>query len=549
MADRTGQDHVAHISGNIVDLFRSEIYPGTIVVQNNRITDIRRDQRRYDTYIVPGLVDAHVHIESSMLVPSEFARLAVVHGTVATVSDPHEIANVLGVDGVVYMIENGSAVPFKFYFGAPSCVPATTFETAGAALTAKEIESLFRDRGVRYMSEMMNYPGVLHGDPLVTEKMRIAVAAGKPIDGHAPGLTGEALREYVAAGISTDHETFAYDEGKEKLSLGMKLIIREGSAAKNFDALSPLIADHPAQCMFCSDDKHPDDLASGHINELIRKGLRAGIDVMTLLRCASVNPVTHYGLDVGLLRIGDYADFIEVDSLMKFNVMRTFVNGQVVAEEGLSLLPCVPSRRINRFCDRRLIPSSFALESRGKTVNVIEAIDNQVITGRMRANATTLGGYAISDPDMDILKLAVVNRYEDVPPSVAFVKNFGLKRGALASSVAHDSHNIIAVGVKDEDICKAVNLIMESRGGLSVAHDNVHDLLPLPVAGLMTDEDGYTVAKQYNRLDHLAKQLGSFLVSPFMSLSFMALLVIPRLKLSDKGLFDGEKFEFIDIFE
>jgi adenine deaminase len=544
----TGKHNGMRISGNIVDLLKSEIYPGTIDVKDGRIAGIERDGKRYGTFIIPGFIDSHVHIESSMLTPSEFARLAVIHGTVATVSDPHEIANVLGMEGVKYMIENGKTVPFKFHFGAPPCVPATVFETSGAVLGPSDIESLFSDHGISYLSEVMNYPGVLNGDRDVMEKIGIARRLGKPIDGHAPGLSGEALKKYVAAGISTDHETFRYEEGKEKLEAGMKLIIREGSAATNFDALSGLIPEYPLQCMFGSDDKHPDDLAGGHINEFVKRGLRMGIDLMTLLRCASLNPVNHYGLDVGLLQVGDRADFLEVDGLDRMDILKTYIDGRLVAENGRSLMGHTSSPRPNSFGTGEKVSSDFALAKRGELVNVIEAIDHQVITGRMASIVGTNGDFAVSDPKKDILKLVVVNRYGNVPPAIGFVKNFGLKKGAMASSVAHDSHNVVAVGATDEDICEAVNLVIGARGGLSIAYDQIRELLPLPIAGLMTDEDGAKVARHYTRLDHHAKQLGSFLNAPFMTLSFMALLVIPQLKLSDKGLFDGEKFEFVDLF-
>ena len=536
------------ISGNIVDVLNSEIYPGTIEIAGGRIAGIRRDGNDHHTFIIPGFVDSHVHIESSMLVPSEFARLAVIHGTVAAVSDPHEIANVLGMEGVEFMLRSAASVPFKFHFGAPSCVPATCFETSGASLGPSDIESLFVKYGIGYLSEVMNYPGVLNEDPYMMEKIKTALEHGKRVDGHAPGLAGEALKRYVAAGISTDHETVQYEEGREKLALGMELIIREGSAAKNFDALCALIPDYPGQCMFGTDDKHPHDLVDGHINEFVKKGLTRGIDLMTLLRCASVNPVKHYGLDVGLLRVGDPADFLEVDRLDRLTVLRTFIGGKVVAEKGRSLIDRGSLPAINSFTAERKAPSDFMLTRRGTTARVVVAVDNQVVTGSMESDVRADGNFVISDPEKDILKLVVVNRYRDVPPAVGLVKNFGLKKGAIATSVAHDSHNILAVGVRDEDICEAVNLVIEAKGGLSVAYDHVRELLPLPVAGLMTDHDGFGVAQQYTRLDHLAKQLGSRLSAPFMTLSFMALLVIPKLKLSDKGLFDGERFEFTDLF-
>jgi adenine deaminase len=537
------------VSGNIVDVLNSTIFSGIIEIENDRITSITRDDKHYNTFIIPGFVDSHVHIESSMLVPSEFARLAVIYGTVATVSDPHEIANVLGIEGVRYMVENGKTVSFKFYFGAPSCVPATSFETAGASLSFAEVDNLLSHNEIKYLSEMMNFPGVLNDDQNVIKKIKVAKKYDKNIDGHAPGLRGKALEKYISAGITTDHETFQFDEGEEKLSLGMNLLIREGSAAKNFDTLSPLILKSPGQCMFCSDDKHPDDLVKENINELVKRALRMDIDIMTALRCACVNPVIHYGLDVGLLRIGDYADFIEVDNFNRLNVLRTYINGKIVAENGKTLLPHLLSvPHLNKFKAEEKEVADFAVKATGSGMNVIEAIDGQVVTGRIQVTPRFSGDNLVSDVERDILKLTVVNRYEDIKPAIGFVRNFGLKKGAIASSVAHDSHNIVAVGVTDNDICNAVNLIIKHRGGLAVVYDGFKEVLPLPIAGLMTDEDGFSVADQYSKLDKLAKYLGSHLRAPFMTLSFMALLVIPKLKLSDRGLFDGEQFKFTDLF-
>lgn len=535
------------LSANIVDVVNGTVFPGTIEIKDGIITDIAKDGGRYDTYIMPGFVDAHVHVEASMLVPAGFARLAVRHGTVATVSDPHEIANVLGAEGVSYMIENGRSVPFKFFFGAPPCVPATQFETAGAAIDPDGVETLLQKSEIRYLSEMMNFPGVINGDPDVMAKITLAKQYKKPIDGHAPGLRGKDLEKYINAGISTDHESFTYDEGKEKLSLGMKILIREGSAAKDFNVLSPLIPQYPSQCMFCCDDLHPDDLAGGHINLLVKKALGTGIDTMTVLRCASMNPVLHYGLDVGLLREGDDADLIEVDNLRDMNVLKTYIKGRLVAEKGKSLIPHGTSPYVNNFSTGKKQAGEFTVFSSEGRINVIEAINGQVITGRTQARLEPHGGVIASDTGQDVLKLTVVNRYREAPPAVAFVRNFGLKKGAIAASVAHDSHNIIAVGVTDEDICNAVNAVIGNRGGLSIAYDNVVEALPLPVAGLMTDEDGFKVAEQYSRLNGLARQLGTSLDAPFMTLSFMALLVIPSLKLSDRGLFDGETFTFTDL--
>ncbi len=496
-------------------------------------------------YILPGFIDSHVHIESSMLVPSEFARLAVVHGTVATVSDPHEIANVCGMEGVEFMIENGKTVPFKFNFGAPSCVPATVFETAGAALDAEDVEKLLQREEIKYLSEMMNFPGVLHKDEEVMKKIAAAHRLFKPVDGHAPGLRGEDARKYIAAGISTDHECFTKEEALDKLQNGMKIIIREGSAAKNFEALIGLLNDYPNQMMFCSDDKHPDSLVLGHINQLCARAVAKGIDVFKILKAACVNPVQHYKLDVGLLQEGDPADFIVVKDLEKFEPVKTFINGELVAENGISRIETSTPGLVNNFsCNKKEI-EDFELPVSTIPFLVIEALDGQLITNKLALEPKIVDGKIVSDIDRDILKIVVVNRYSNAPVATAFIRNFGLQQGALASSVAHDSHNIVAVGVDDESICNAVNMVIEHQGGVSIIKDDLDMIVALPVAGLMSNEDGYKVAKQYAMIDKAAKEAGSTLGSPFMTLSFMALLVIPHLKLSDKGLFDGDSFSLI----
>lgn len=550
------------ISGLLTDVFNREIYPATICVEHGKILSVEKigqSQLSSLNFIVPGFIDSHVHIESSMLVPAEFARIAVAHGTVATVSDPHEIANVCGVDGVHYMIKNGKTVPFKFYFGAPSCVPATTFETAGAIIDSEEIQLLLQNTDVKYLSEMMNFPGVLAGDEEVKKKIAAAQKLNKPVDGHAPGLRGEHVRQYIQAGISTDHECFTAEEALEKLNHGMKIIIREGSAAKNFEALIMLLNDFPDMIMFCSDDKHPDSLVKGHINELCARAIGKGIDLFKVLKAACVNPVVHYNLDVGLLRVGDPADFIIVEDFTNFKVHQTYINGQLVAEDGQSKIP--PARYqtnefplINNFnCASKSIedfsiPAPLSQPIHSGSLLAIELIDGQLITNKKLVTPKIVNGRIISDPERDILKIVVVNRYTGAgsPIAKAFINNFGLKEGALASSVAHDSHNIVAVGVDDESLCKAVNLIVSASGGISCVSNTAEMLLPLPVAGLMSDKDGYAVAEAYTSIDAMAKSLGSTLSAPFMSLSFMALLVIPHLKLSDLGLFDGDRFCFIE---
>jgi adenine deaminase len=484
-----------------------------------------------------------------MLPPSEFARLAVVHGTVATVSDPHEIANVIGAAGVQYMIEDGSRVPFHIAVGAPSCVPATNFETAGARLDAGAVSELLASDRVAYLSEVMNVPGVLNGDADLLAKIAAAKRLGKPIDGHAPGLRGDACRAYFAAGITTDHECFTLDEATEKLGYGVTILIREGSAARNFEALYPLLRDHAGRCMLCSDDKHPNDLEHGHVNALVARAVDAGVPVMNVLRAACRNPVEHYRLPTGLLRPGDRADFIEVEDLRDFCVRRTWIAGQLVAQDGATLIPQVPAGTSNRFRAAPRRPEDFVVRARGDCVNVIVPADGQLVTRRGRERATIRAGHAVADPARDLLKVAVVNRYADAPPAVAFIRNFGLKRGAIASSVAHDSHNVVAVGTSDDDLCRAVNEVISHRGGLAVATPDGVESLPLPIAGLMSDRSGTEVASRYAELDRRAKELGSTLAAPFMTLSFMALLVIPELKLSDKGLFDGVGWRFVDVSE
>jgi adenine deaminase len=538
--------------GNIVNIFDNSIFFGVISVFEGRIFNIVRTKEEMPEapYFLPGFVDAHIHIESSMLVPSQFGKIAVVHGTVGTVSDPHEIANVLGTKGVEFMIENGEKIPFKFCFGAPSCVPATEFETAGAIVSVDDIEYLMANPKIGYLAEMMNFPGVIYENEEVLAKLAIAKKYHKPIDGHAPGLRGEQSQKYFSYGITTDHECFSYDEAKEKLEMGVKVLIREGSAAKNFNDLISLANEYSAQMMFCSDDKHPDDLVEGHINLLVKRAVESGVNVFKALRMASLNPVRHYDLNIGLLREGEPADFIEVNNLQDFKVLATYIDGNLVASKGVTLIEDVKAVKVNNFSAKAIKIEDLNLEipNDSKYIKTIKVNDGQLITDSF------LFELAQRDADFlttnDILKLVVYNRYKDAQPKLAFINGFGLKNGAIASSVAHDSHNIIAVGTSDEDIEQAINLIVREKGGISVVADEKMGVLPLPIAGLMSDKDGYEVAKDYTQIDEFAKsQLNCTLKSPFMSLSFMALLVIPSLKLSDKGLFDGNTFEFTDIFE
>lgn len=537
------------VSGQIVDIINRKIFPGTVRVENGKIASITREETVSSLdYILPGFIDAHIHIESSMLIPSEFARLATVHGTVATVSDPHEIANVLGIEGIRYMIKNGKKVPFHFYFGASSCVPATIFETAGAVVDAEEIRKLFTEDNLHYLSEMMNFPGVLNRDPLVMNKIAIAQQYGKPVDGHAPGLKGADAARYISAGISTDHECFTLDEALDKLKYGMKILIREGSAAKNYEALHSLIKTHPTKVMLCSDDKHPHELVDGHIDQLVRRSIvEKGYDAMDVLRCACYNPIEHYKLGVGLLRQGDSADFIVVNNLKDFQVKATYIQGQLVAKDGKPLIKRVEAPAVNHFNCKPKKVSDFTLPAQSKRINVIKAIEGQLITQKIEMDAKIENNCYVADPSRDLLKIAVIDRYHDAPIAMGFINQFGLKEGAIASCIAHDSHNIICVGTSDEEMCAAVNAIIENRGGISVASKSKTSVLPLPVGGIMSNGEGNQIASEYVKIDKFAKQLGTTLQAPFMTLSFMALLVIPSLKLSDKGLFDGNTFSFTNL--
>lgn len=566
-----------NLSVQLVDLYQRKIYPAKVSIQNKQIISIEPIDASMVTtngFLMPGFIDSHVHIESSMLIPSEFARIAVLHGTVGTVSDPHEIANVCGLEGVQFMINNGKQVPFKFNFGAPSCVPATVFETTGATLDSKEVEALLALDDIKYLSEMMNFPGVLQNDPEVMKKIAAAHRAGKPVDGHAPGLTGALAKQYIEAGISTDHECFTLEEAVDKLSYGMKIIIREGSAAKNFEALAELIDDHPNSIMLCSDDKHPDSLVEGHINQLCARAVAKGLDVFKVLRAACINPVKHYQLNIGTLQVGDPADFILVEDLTHFKVLQTYIDGQAVLSTDIasdsrlpilsassasnatavrtkSLIQSVPATPINQFTcapinEADLTVPIAAYPNQDGLIPVIEALDGQLITNKLYLPGTQSNDCWVSNTADDMLKMVVVNRYHKAPVAKSFIKNFGFRTGAIASTVAHDSHNIVAVGATDEAIAAAINAVIAAEGGISCVDGNNQPLvLPLPVAGLMSTEDGFVVAQQYTAIDAMAKSLGSSLSAPFMTLSFMALLVIPHLKLSDKGIFNGDRFAFL----
>jgi len=536
--------------GRLVDLHRRRIFPAEIAIDEGRIAGIREVAEAPERYLIPGFVDAHVHVESSMLPPREFARIAMRHGTVGSVSDPHEIANVLGVAGVEFMLEEAAGTPFKFCFGAPSCVPATCFETAGAALDAAAVAALLARDDIGYLSEVMNWPGVLARDPEVMAKIAAAQAVGKPVDGHAPGLRGKAAARYAAAGIQTDHECFTLDEALDKIAAGMLIAIREGSAARNFDALAPLLRSHPERCMLCTDDIHPNALVRGHIDRLVARAVAGGTDVFDVLRAACVRPVEHYRLPIGLLRVGDPADFAIVGDLREFRVIETWIDGRCVARDGESLLAYRRAAAVNRFHTRAVPESELSIRHGGEwaSVNVIEAADGQLITGRSVARLTVRDGAIACDVTADVLKIVVVNRYAAAaPPAVGFIRGFGLKRGAIASSVAHDSHNVIAVGTNDAELRAAINAVMAARGGVCAASGDAVRALPLEIAGLMSLSPGDDVARDYEAIATMARGMGSPLRDPFMTLAFMALLVIPDLKMSDRGLFSGAAFQFVPV--
>ena len=544
------------IKGRLVDLDARETY-GAILTINDEgyIEAIERDptRNRRGHYILPGFVDAHVHIESSMLLPTEFAKLAVTHGTVATVSDPHEIANVMGVEGVEYMLDNAARTKLSINFGAPSCVPATGFETAGATLGVEDVAALLDRPDIKYLSEVMNYPGVLNGDMDVLAKISAAIERNKPVDGHAPGLLGEEAFRYAKAGPSTDHECRTEQEARDKLAAGMKILIREGSAAKNYAALHALIDEHPESLMFCTDDCHPDDLMAGHVNQLVMRAIRDGHDLYDVLRIACRNPVEHYDLDIGKLRVGDRADLILVDDLRFMAVYATYIKGEMVAEAGHHNLPEYRPEPINRFNCSPKTPADFRVAPgpEGASLRVIGVEDGELVTGhQLMTPVVNQAGEPVAAPERDLLKVAVINRYEDAPPAVGFVTGMKLQRGAIASSVAHDSHNIVVVGVDDAAICRVANAVIAERGGIAAGRDEYLEVLPLPVAGIMSNDTGPRVAARYAELSGFARRkLRCGLTAPFMTLSFLALLVIPELKLSDRGLFDATGFGLVDLWE
>jgi adenine deaminase len=537
-----------NVHGNLIDIHRKEIYPALITIERGKIKKISKTRKSVNGFIMPGLIDSHIHIESSMATPGSFAIAAVSRGTTGVVSDPHEIANVLGIEGVKFMLEDSIKVPLKFWFGAPSCVPATNFESSGNTINSEGIKELLMNPEIKFMAEMMNLPGVIYDDPEVHKKIKIAKEYNKPIDGHAPGLTGENLKKYVSAGITTDHECSTLEEAKEKISLGMKILIREGSAAKNMNALKDLIRTDPEKVMLCSDDLHPEMLVKRHLDKIISSLINEGFNVFDVIRSCTINPTEHYNLNAGLLRPGDAADFIIVNDYKTMKVLETWINGEMVYNRGRVLFNYPGSESINKFNCSELNASNITIKDQGKKIRVIEALDGELITRETIWRPASDSKFVDADMESDILKIVVKDRYNDSPPAIGFIKRFGLKQGAFASSVAHDSHNIICIGTNDDDIAAAINEIVRMKGGLSVVSRGKVNSLQLSIAGIISDQPVNDVATKYETLSEMVKSFGCTMSAPFMTLSFMALLVIPDLKISDKGLFDGRSFKLVPLY-
>ncbi len=542
--------HPDSIAGVIHDPVARRIFPGRIHFDHGVITAIQEDPGVTDRQLIlPPLVDSHIHIESSMLTPAEFARRAVCHGTGAVVADPHEIANVLGVTGIDFMIGSGQTVPLTFYFGAPSCVPATPFESAGAILDATTIGTLMTRDDIYFLGEMMNFPGVLHNDPEVMAKINHARAQGKPVDGHAPNVHGTDLDTYIKAGISTDHEATSLSEAMEKINKGMQILIREGSSARDFAALHPLISTHPHAGMFCSDDLHPDDLMQGHINRLVKKSLAAGHDILDILQYSCVNPVRHYNLATGLLQPGDPADFIVVDNLHDFTIKYHYARGIQIAQGDTPLFTTSPPEPLNNFHARPLTELDLQVPAQDGDMQVIAVQDGALLTTKKLQKPCIQKGLCIAEPQQDLLKLCVVNRYKQKPVAIGFVSGFGLKNGGMASSIAHDSHNIIGIGCNDRELMNAVNEVIQCTGGIAVADEDEIQSLPLPIGGLMGMGSCIEMADQHQQLEDQVRKQGCSLTAPFMTMSFLALPVIPHLKMTDQGLFDVDTFSFTPLFK
>lgn len=539
---------IKKICGNIYDHQFGYFRKGSITFSEKIISIYFDENVVGDNFILPGLIDSHVHIESSMMSPVNYANEALRHGVVAAIADPHEIANVCGLSGVEYMVKSASLSPMKIFFGAPSCVPATSFETSGSTLSSNEISILFKNNTCWHLSEVMNFPGVIAHEKDVLDKIQIARDFNKIIDGHAPGLQADLLKEYVSFGISTDHECTSIEESKEKIELGMKILLRRSSASNDFLNLMDLISSNEDDVMLCTDDCHPDDLQNGYIDEMIKDALQRDFPLKKLLKAATFNPVFHYNLPVGILNIGSFADFIVVDCLENFTVLETYINGECVYNGNTVISIDEKILPVNNFFSNKLTLNDLkVLNDKHSLLNVIEIIPNSLLTNKLILPIDVTQQYIFSDIDNDILKIVVLNRYTKDKPSIGFIKGFGIRKGAFGSTVAHDSHNIIVVGTDDFSILSVINALQQSLGGLAFFNGNTINLLPLPVGGLMSNESCDIVSAQYKLLTDEVKSVGCTLKSPFMTLAFMSLLVIPKLKIGDRGLFDVDSFSFTEL--
>ncbi len=539
------------VEGKIVDIYNKEIFEGAVVIDNERIVGFKRRATTAKGYIIPGFIDSHVHIESSMLTPRHFGELIMAQGTLAIVTDPHEIANVMGVKGINFMMGNSTESPVKMYFSIPSCVPSTPFDVAGDIVSAADVEQLAATDRFVALSEMMNVPGVLNGDADVVAKLKAANKYHLPIDGHSPGLNGKDLETYIKYGVSTDHECFSLVEAEEKIKSGMKILIREGSAARNYEGLKQLISKYPDKLMFCTDDAHPDDIIErGHIDKMVRRAVADGFDLFDVLKIATVNAIEHYNLnDVGRLRIGDKADFIIVEDLTSFHTEKVFVDGVLCFDadnkEQYAGTTADAEVVFNHFDHDKIDLSALRKPVKKQTI-AIELVKNELLTNAYSYIPKVAMDNFESDMQQDMAKIVYINRYNNGAPQVALCKGFGLNKGAFASSVAHDTHNIIAVGCSDMDLCRVINALIESKGGLATCDGQSTEVLPLPIGGIMSNRSGHEVASEYKRLSGIVNQLGCQLNAPFMTLSFMSLVVIPEIKIGEKGLFSYSAFDWIE---
>ena len=545
--------------GSLVNVLSGEIYEADIAVFDGQVVGIGSYSGREEVtvkgkYITPGFIDGHVHIESSMVEVREFAKAVVPLGTTSVVIDPHEIANVFGLEGIQYMLKSAKFNPLNVFLMLPSCVPATQFETSGSSLKGFDLYPLLTGKWVLGIGEVMNYPGVLARDQDLLDK--ITMADVKRVDGHAPNLSGMDLCAYVAAGVRSDHEGTSVEEVQEKLRLGLHIMIREGSLTKNLKVLLPLITPYNiSRCFFVTDDRHPRDiLEEGHIDFMVRTAIKAGVDPVAAVRLATLNGAEYFKLDrLGAVAPGYTADLLVLDSLDKVKVEKVFKRGVLVAENGKLVESQLNPPKImlrSSINIKFLTLDDFKIPARGKKVRAIELRPGDIKTGEWVADATIVDGLAVSDPTRDIIKIMVIERHhasENI--ARAFLKGLGLKRGALASSVSHDSHNIVVAGVNDEDMLEAVIEICRMKGGLAVVADGkVLARVPLPVAGLMSEGTMAEVRDAIQHIDRVSREVGITMEEPFMALSFVTLAVMPDLKLTDLGLFDVRKFKFVDVF-